>query len=124
VAEQSILIVDDDDIYAYALSRFLKSCGYTTTIADGSMAAFRALEIQKFDLVVTDLRLHTGEPHGASLGRMIRNKYRDMPVVLVTAHPDLAEIEKPLPGPIFDKVTPLHKLAHAVATALARSVGG
>jgi CheY-like chemotaxis protein len=120
VAGETILVVDDDEIYAYTISRFLQSRGYATTIADGSMAAFRALETQNFDLVITDLNLHAGEPHGASLGRMIRNKDREMPVIVVTAHLDLAEIEQPLPGPVFDKVTPMEELTQAVEAALRR----
>jgi CheY-like chemotaxis protein len=87
VPGQTILIVDDDEIYAYTLSRFLQSRGYVTSMADGSMAAFRLLDVQQFDLVITDLNLHAGEPHGASLGRMIRNKNRNMPVIVITTHP-------------------------------------
>jgi DNA-binding NtrC family response regulator len=116
---KTILIVDDDEIYAYALSKYLQSCEYTTVIADGSMAALREFDTHRFDLVITDMRLHAGEPHGASLGRVIRNKHRDVPVILVTSHLNLAEVEEPLPGQVFDKVTPLAELAQAVEAALA-----
>jgi two-component system, NtrC family, response regulator HydG len=119
VAGETILIVEDDPIYGYALSRFLQSRGYTTVVADGSMAAFREIDTRRFDLVITDMSLHSGEPHGASLGRVIRNRHRNMPVILVTSSPKLAEEEEPLPGPVFDKSTPLDELERAVKDALA-----
>jgi CheY-like chemotaxis protein len=119
VAGETILVVDDDEIYSYALSRFLQSRGYATMVVDGSMAAFRAIEAQSVDLVITDMQLHRGEPHGASLGRVIRNKRRDLPVILVTSFPQIAEEEGPLPGPLFDKATPMHELEQAVKAVLA-----
>jgi DNA-binding NtrC family response regulator len=119
VAAKTILIVDDDEIYAYALGRFLQSRGYTLVVTNGSFAALRELETKPVDLVITDLRLHAGEPHGASLGRMIRNRRQDMPVILITACVNLAELEQPLPGPVFDKSTPFDDLGRAVEDALA-----
>jgi len=53
--------------------------------------------------VIADVRLNGGEPHGVALGRMIGNRDPEMPVLLVTAYPDLVEKEKPLPGPVFPK---------------------
>jgi CheY-like chemotaxis protein len=85
----TVLIVEDDEAFAYATSRYLQSLGYTTVVANGSLAAFRELDRQQVDVVITDMRLHKGEPHGASLGRMIRNRDPAMPVFLVTAIPSL-----------------------------------
>jgi DNA-binding NtrC family response regulator len=119
VAGETVLIVDDDEVYASALSRFLQSRGYTTVVAAGSMTALREFETRDVDLVITEMRLRKGEPHGASLGRMIKRKNRKLPVIIVTAHPDLAEIEQPLPGPVFDKSMAVHELEQAVESALA-----
>jgi hypothetical protein len=41
-------------------------------------------------------------------------------VIVVTAHLDLAEIEQPLPGPVFNKVMPIDDLAKAIESALVR----
>jgi CheY-like chemotaxis protein len=117
---RTVLIVEDDEAFAYAISRHLQSLGYTTVVANGSMAAFRELDRQSVNVVIADVRLHTGEPHGISLGRMIRNRNPAMPVLLVTAFPELAELERPLPGPVFAKPIALDALAQAVETSLVR----
>jgi DNA-binding NtrC family response regulator len=116
---QKLLIVEDDEAFAYAASRHFQSLGYETLVASGSMAAFELLDRDTVDLVIADIRLQAGEPHGVALGRMIRNRDRGMPVVLVTAHPELLEHEKPLPGPAFAKPVDLTLLASAVKAALA-----
>ncbi len=117
---RKVLIVEDDEAFSYAASRHFQKLGYETIVAAGSFAAFRELERQAVDIVIADIRLQPGEPHGIALGRMIRNRDRDMPVVLVTAYPELLEREKPLPGPAFAKPVDLWLLASAVKAALPR----
>ena len=115
---KTLLIVDDDETFAYAASRYLESVGYATVVASGSMEAFRVLERTSVDLMIADVRLHDSEPHGVSLGRMLRNRNPAFPVLLVTAYPALIEQEKPLPGPVLVKPVELSDLAKAVEEAL------
>jgi CheY-like chemotaxis protein len=117
---KTLLIVDDDETFAYAASRYLEKLGYSTVVASGSMDAFRKLEEMKVDLLIADVCLNDREPHGASLGRMLRNRNPDFPVLLVTAFPDLVEPEKPLPGPVFVKPVELSELAKAVEDSFKR----
>ena len=119
-ARPTVLIVENDEAFAYAASRFLEARGYHSIVAVGSMAAFRELDERSVDVVITDVRLGHNEPHGIALGRMIRNRDRNMPVLLVTAFPDLLEQEKPLPGEAFVKPIDLGRLAAAVEASLAR----
>jgi CheY-like chemotaxis protein len=113
----TVLIVEDDEAFAYAAAKYLESRGYNSVIAAGSMAAFRELDRTAVDVVVADVMLGPNEPHGVSLGRMIRNRDKNMPVVLVTAFPDLLEREKPLPGPALQKPVDLDRLALAVESS-------
>jgi CheY-like chemotaxis protein len=119
-ARSTVLIVEDDAIFAYTASRYFESLGYTIVVASGSFMAFRELDRQPVNAVIADVRLNGGEPHGVALGRMIRNRDPEMPVLLVTAYPDLVEKEKPLPGPVFPKPVELRQLASALGSALAR----
>jgi CheY-like chemotaxis protein len=112
----TVLIVEDDEAFAYAASRYLESRGYRSVVASGSMAAFRELDKQSVDVVVTDVSLGKNEPHGVSLGLMIRNRDPDMPVLLVTGFPDL--LDAPLPGPAMIKPVDLPQLAAAVESSL------
>lgn len=114
----TMLIVDDDEAFAYAAARFFAQLGFETATAAGSFAALRALERKKASVVVTDVRLGNKEPHGVSLARMIRMQDIDMPVILVTAYPELLDLEKPLPGPAFTKPVDLRLLASAVKAVL------
>jgi CheY-like chemotaxis protein len=118
-ARSTVLIVEDDQIFAYTASRYFGSLGYTTVVASGAFMAFRELDRQPVNAVITDVRLNSGEPHGVALGRMIRNRDPEMPVLLVTAYPDLVEKEKPLPGLVFSKPVELRQLAIALESALA-----
>ena len=115
---KTVLVVDDDEAFAYAASRYLQEIGYSAVIALGSVAAFRELERRPIDIMIADVALGRGEPHGIALGRMARNANPDMPVVLITAYPELLEREKPLPGPSFVKPVELRLLASAVKAAL------
>jgi DNA-binding NtrC family response regulator len=115
-----VLIVDDDAAFAYAAARHLASLGYTTLIATGSLAAFREMENNSVDVVITDVKLNKGEPHGVALGRMLRSAKPHLPVILVTAYPDILKDAVALPGPVLEKPVELDDLAKAVRAALKR----
>ena len=115
---KTVLIVEDDEAFAYAASRHLQQLGYQTIVTSGSFLAFDELDRHPVDIVIADVRLNPGEPHGIALGRMIRNRNQNMPV-LVTAYPELLEAEKPLPGPALSKPVDLRLLASAVRAAIA-----
>lgn len=117
-SSKTVLIVEDDEAFAYAASRHLRQVGYQTVVVGSSLAAFREIEQKPVDLVISDVCLHAGEPHGVALGRMIRNRDPGLPVILITAFPDLLEKEKPLPGPAFTKPVSLVVLAAAVKAML------
>ena len=74
------------------------------------------------DVVITDVRLKEGEPHGIALARMIRNRDSAMPVVLVTGYPEMLQSEQPLPGQVLIKPVELAALAGVVKASLVRSV--
>jgi CheY-like chemotaxis protein len=116
--EPTILIVEDDAAFAYAASRHLENAGYRTIVVGSSMAAFEKLDGGRVDLVITDVRLLDGEPHGLALGRMIGTRRPKIPVILVTAYPDILEGEA-LPGPVLRKPVDLSTLSQAVRTSLA-----
>jgi CheY-like chemotaxis protein len=114
-----ILFVEDDAVFAYAACRYLETLGYRTLTVNSSMAALEQLESGTFALVITDIRLLRGEPHGLSLARMIRNKTPKLPIILVTAYPELLEGESAVPGRVFHKPVELSALGDACNSALA-----
>jgi len=118
----TVLIVEDDETFAYAASRHFQKLGYSTIVASGSLSALQELEQQSVDVVITDVRLKEGEPQGVALARMIRNRDSAMPVLLITGYPEMVEREQQLPGQVFVKPVELDALAGAVKASLVRSV--
>ncbi len=110
----SVLFVDDDPIFAYAAARSLEHTGFKTTVALGAMEALEACGKHMFDVVVTDIKLLAGEPHGLALARMIKYQSPMVPVILVTAYPELLEGEVQLPGPVLQKPVDLAHLEREI----------
>ena len=54
---QSILVVDDEKSMREFLDIMLSREGYQTSLAASGEEAFEALELKKFDLLITDIRM-------------------------------------------------------------------
>ena len=120
-SQPTILIVEDDAAFAYAVRRHLESNKYSVISVESSMEALNHFDRQHIDLVITDIRLLKGEPHGLSLARTIRNARPKIPVILVTAYPELLAGETAIPGLVFNKPVELATLLSAVRACLGQS---
>jgi CheY-like chemotaxis protein len=109
-----ILVVDDDAAFADAAARSFESVGMRTVVALGATAAIDGFDSNAIDVVVTDIKPPEGEPRGSVLARMIKNKRPHVPIILMTAHPELLKKDVPPPGATLCK--PLE-----VANSAARS---
>jgi CheY-like chemotaxis protein len=90
---RTILLVEDDETYAYSASKAIGQAGYDV-IATGQFSdALRVLESQRVDLLLVDVVM-PGQPHGFALARMARRRVPSLPIVYVTAYPDRAEPER------------------------------
>ncbi len=78
-----ILIVDDNTQMRKALSASVKRFGYTPVCASGAIEALRILD-DSVDVVISDIKMP--EMNGVELLDKIRKKFRNMPVILVTAY--------------------------------------
>ena len=89
----TILLVEDDEASRYVASRELQRAGYRVIAVEGSMRALDIAAAEKVDLLVTDVRLPPGQPHGLALGAMLRNRLPNLPVVYMTGVPELVDGE-------------------------------
>ena len=125
-----ILVVDDEYNQCVMLQKILKREGYETDIAESASVALEKLKAAHFDLVITDMRMP--EMNGAELLQEIKQGDPDMPVIIITAWPDLNDavelvshggasyyIEKP----IFE-TEKLNKLKEEIKRALWARRGG
>jgi CheY-like chemotaxis protein len=121
-----ILLVEDDPVFGYTLARFLRADGHDVLSCDGPIEALEELESDRpIDLLVTDLRLADGMPHGFSLGRMAKLRRAGLPIIFITGFPAMADQDRTPPGPVIIKPFALDTLAAMVADQLAlpRSAG-
>lgn len=84
-----VLIVEDDQALRTALERALRFDDYDVTVAFDGAQGLEALKDSVFDAVVLDI----GLPHidGLTLCRMLRDKGRSEPVIMLTARTELSD---------------------------------
>jgi EAL domain-containing protein (putative c-di-GMP-specific phosphodiesterase class I) len=83
-----ILIADDDDGLRRAFARILEEAGHQVFLASDGRQAAELLAQIPFDVIISDIRMP--ETSGIELLRLVRQRDLDLPVVLVTAAPDVA----------------------------------
>ena len=79
-----MLVVDDEPFVRDTLVEMILSLHHDVTPADGGRAALAALAAQSYDLVFTDLSMP--EMDGWELARVIRSRWPDVRVVIVTGY--------------------------------------
>jgi cyclic di-GMP phosphodiesterase len=84
-----ILVVDDEDAIREIVTSMLTSAGFNCTQAGSGLQALKILESgQTFSLMLSDLMM--AELDGIGLLEQVKDKYPDMPVVMVTAVHDIS----------------------------------
>jgi CheY-like chemotaxis protein len=110
----TVLLVEDDAASAYALGRYLGNKGYRVITESRAMAALDQWECNSIDVVIADVRLAPGGPDGILLARMFKSERANVPIIFVTAYPEMVQGKGSLPGPVFYKPVELPELHLAV----------
>ncbi len=84
MSKTKILIVEDDHGLREALVDTLLLGGYQVTPVESAQSAMVKLSEAEFDLVVSDIQMEGMD--GLSLLRSVKNKYPNLPFVLMTAY--------------------------------------
>jgi two-component system chemotaxis response regulator CheY len=114
----TILLVEDDDILRDIIEFTLQDEGYDVVATGDSMAALDLLEARQIDLVMTDIVMPIGKPHGIAVARMARMKNGRVPLIVVTSDPDLAKEGDTLLAEVFIKPIDMDKLLETMARML------
>jgi CheY-like chemotaxis protein len=81
----TILIVDDDPNVCDVLQQAFAADGYEASAVATSIDCLALLETgAKFDLLVLDVLMTPGEPHGFSLGRMARRRIPGQKIMYIS----------------------------------------
>lgn len=118
-----ILLVEDDKPLRYALERELVDAGHEVIAVASSLAGLNTIfSKSRIDLLVLDLVMQEGEPHGLAVARMARLHRGNLPVILITGYAELLDEVEHLPGKVLLKPIEGETLLREVA-ALLSAVG-
>lgn len=119
MSSPTVLLVDDEPDILQLLEITLQGMGLNTRTAMTLAAAHAALDAEKPDLCLTDMRLPDGS--GLSLIETLQSQYPDVPVAMITAHGTVESAIEALKLGAFDFVTKpiaLDRLRSLVSNAL------
>jgi DNA-binding NtrC family response regulator len=87
----TVLIIDDDRLTRWSVSKILERTGYRVREAKSFAEGTAAVEAHRPDLVLLDVKLPDGD--GFALLKSVRASSPELPVIIMTAHasPETAE---------------------------------
>jgi CheY-like chemotaxis protein len=118
-----ILIVDDEPEIAEILAEILEGAGYQTVIAGSGHAALEQLAVQRFDLILSDIRMP--DLDGPGLYQALAQKYPGMQqrIVFITGDilqsADTIALKKQVP--IIEKPFDPDEIERVVAAQLMKT---
>jgi CheY-like chemotaxis protein len=119
----TILLVEDDSTLCYALSKTLISAGHRVVAALDGMSALAQLDgPEVIDLLLVDIVMPRGQPHGLAIAQMARRKRPAMAVIFMTGHPDIPR--DLLDDPVLPKPLDPNLLLEEVASSLGHTPTG
>ena len=82
----SVLVVDDEVLVRWSIMEALTKAGFDVTAVVSAEAAFSCLENQRFDVIITDLKL-PGED-GFAVARRVSALQPSTGIILISAYAD------------------------------------
>ena len=99
----AILIVDDDVAFATMLKTFFEKRGYQVETAFSAGEAFKKLSLQKFNVILTDVRLP--DKDGLEILLEVKAKYEPAQVIVMTNYAEINMAVKAMKNGAFDYVS-------------------
>jgi DNA-binding NtrC family response regulator len=117
---RTLLLVEDDEAIRGIIAEGLGMAGYRVIAFATSTEALRELKSDRpLDLAIIDINMPPGHPHGFALARMARFHQPNLPLILMSGHPELAEADEPPDGSrVFLKPVRLRELLEIIETKL------
>lgn len=109
-SKPTLLIVDDDASSLRSLEDLLTQEGYRVLTAGSGAEALRLLDETRPDLVLTDLRMR--EIDGMRVLEAMRNKYKEIPVILMTAFTSMETAIEAIQQGAYDYLSKPFKIDH------------
>jgi two-component system, NtrC family, response regulator HydG len=119
---KKILVIDDDRDICLLLNRFLSRRGYEVIEMYTGKKALTWLDANQPELVMCDYRL--GDMDAMEMLTSIKNKYPDLPVIIITGYSDMRTAVKVMKMGAYDYITkPLlpDEIIHTIQQAIDHS---
>jgi len=119
-----ILVIDDDTAFCVMLKTFLQKKGFTVTNAFTAQEAEAELKKQRFDVILTDIRLPDRD--GMDVLKTAKEASADTQVILMTGYTDIKTAVKAMKSGAFDYVgKPINpdEILHTIESALKKRNG-
>jgi two-component system NtrC family sensor kinase len=84
--ENTILVIDDEEVIVKRLKKFLEKEGYAVFTALNGKEGLAVIASNKIDVVITDIRM--GDMDGIEVIQKAKKLYRDIEGIVVTGHTD------------------------------------
>ena len=94
LAGKQILIVEDEPVFRSLLDSWLTSLGATTRQAEDGIEALQQIAISKPDLMICDISMP--RMTGLELVEQVRNQGEQLPILMISATGNMADIAKAL----------------------------
>ncbi len=127
---KKILVIDDDRDICLLLNRFLTRRGYEVIEMYTGKKALVWLDSNQPNLVMCDYRL--GDMDAMEMLTSIKNKYADLPVIIITGYSDMRTAVKVMKMGAYDYITkplfrtrlfiPYSRLSSIVKTSHAKPI--
>ena len=118
---QHILVVEDEEAYAQVVKKMLEGAGFHVSTAKDFVSALHIVEgSAPIDLLLADVNMPVGTPHGLSIALMAGSKREDLKIVYMTGSVDPAQIAQYAPSArLLRKPFTTQQLLDTVRAALA-----
>lgn len=110
---KQILIVEDELSMRLGLAYTLETAGYAVTAAERGDQGIGLLEKQRFDIVVTDMRLPGAD--GLDVLRAVRKTQADTGVIVITGYADVQTAVEAMKLGAFDYIAKPFEPAHLLS---------
>ena len=109
----SVWVVDDDRSIRWVLEKALSAEGINNTVFDSADVLIQALERQKPDAIISDIRMPGTD--GLALLDHIQSRYPQIPIIIMTAHSDLDSAVASYQGGAFEYLPKPFDVDEAIA---------
>jgi len=114
-----ILLVEDNEINQQFAQELLEGVGFEVTIANNGREAVNAVQTKEFDAVLMDLQMPVMDGYQATSEIRKHERFRDLPIIAMTAHAMAGDKDKSLAAGMNDHITKPINPDHLFSTLFA-----